>query len=101
MFATLRTMAACAAVASMTVGSAALAGPSGSGDGGSYRLYQTPEQILFTGRVPPNRNAGSMLQIEADASSAAAITQRVSVRINPCCSANGMKLPGATTPRSG
>src|SRR5580698_9807494 len=63
MFATLRTVAACAALATLTVASSALAGPAGSGgsvDGGSYHLYQTPEQMRLTGRTPPILTQGAM-----------------------------------------
>ncbi|HEY5048493.1 MAG TPA: hypothetical protein VII49_10790 [Rhizomicrobium sp.] len=62
MLAYVRIMAAGALAATLTA-AFALAAPvqaAGSGDGGAYHLYQTPEQMLRTGRVPPRLGAGSM-----------------------------------------
>src|SRR5476651_1322348 len=71
MFASLRTMAACAAVATLAlavpvqgadVGNHATFKPQSNtfGDGKAYHIYQTPEQMKRTGRVPPGLFAGQM-----------------------------------------
>jgi hypothetical protein len=64
MLAYVRTMAAGAVAATLTAAAFALAAPvqaAGSGDEGAYHLYQTPEQMLKSGRVPPHQGAGEML----------------------------------------
>jgi hypothetical protein len=60
MFVSLRAAAACAVVATLTAATFAMAAPAkaaGSGDEGAYHLYQTPEQMQRSGRVPPHLGA--------------------------------------------
>jgi hypothetical protein len=52
-------MAACAVAATLTAAAFAPAAQA-AGSEGAYHLYQTPEQMQRTGRVPPNLNTGSM-----------------------------------------
>jgi hypothetical protein len=61
MFVSLRNAAACAVVASLSAATFALAAPvQAASSGGSYHMYQTPEQMLRSGRTPPNSNTGEM-----------------------------------------
>ena len=59
----LRIMAAGTVAATLTAVAFALAAPAqaaGAGDAGAYHLYQTPEQMQRTGRLPPKKNNGEM-----------------------------------------
>ncbi len=63
MFASLRTLAACAALAALTCAMPALAGPtrdSGTINGGAYHIYRTPEQWHRIGRYPNLGTGGQM-----------------------------------------
>jgi hypothetical protein len=60
MFVSLRAAAACAVVATLTAANFAMTAPAqaaGSGDEGAYHMYQTPEQMQRSGRVPPHLGA--------------------------------------------
>jgi hypothetical protein len=62
MFASLRSAAACAAAASIAAAVLALASPAqAASDQGSYHLYQTPEMMQRSGRVPHMPPAGEVL----------------------------------------